>query len=413
MNGSAGTSETFLAPAAVALWRRRALLLAVPFTIAAVIGWVLEYDQFYHSYLIGFMLVLGLALGSMAWVMVYHTTGGAWGTVLRRILEAASNTIWAVAVAFIPIVIGIHRLYPWSRPEDVAKDPHLQQIGPVYLNLKAFIVRAVLYFTIWIVLNWMLMRFSDAQDLPGNRVTDQTLRRWGGVGLVLYTFTITLSPVDWVMSLDPHWTSTIYGLLYMAGQGLIALSFGVIVLALLVRTEPMRGIVHADQFLDHGKLLLAVTMLWGWFTLSQWLIIWAGNLPEEISWYMNRSRGGWRQFAFPLIIGHFFVPFFILLSRNFKSNSEKLMKLAVWIIFMRYWDLYWYIIPNFETNGTGGGKGHFHYSWLDAVVPIALLSWWTALFLYNLGRRPLLVLHDDHVKLLLEEGHAFEQSRAS
>lgn len=401
----------FAPPAVVAVWQRRALLFALPFTVAAIVGWVLaytvpDYDQFYHSYLLGYMWCFGLALGSLAVLMIYHTTGGGWGTVLRRILEAGSRTLWALAVAFIPILIGLHRIYPWSRPEVVAKDPDLQRIGAQYLSLRFFLVRLVLYFIAWIALARWFNRQSERQDREPV-VLDARLRAVGSSGLVVYAFTVTFAVIDWTMSLDPHWISSIYGLLFFAGHGLIAWSFAVIVLARLMNHEPMRSVVKDENVLDNGKLLLACTMLWGWFTLSQWLIIWAGNLPDEIPWYMNRTRGGWREFAFFIVIGQFFIPFFLLLSRSLKSNARQLMWIAGWIFFMRYWDLYWLIVPNFENR-----KGHFHYSWQDAVVPLAMLGWWLYLFFGYLRRRPLLAVEDDHVKLLLEEGHEFQRERA-
>jgi hypothetical protein len=269
-----------------------------------------------------------------------------------------------------------------------------------------FALRAVVYFIVWIALTVWLTRASDRQDRE-NVVLDVPLRRVSAVGLVLYVLSLTAATVDWVMSLSAPWSSTIYGLLYLAGQGLIALSFAVVVLAALIRYEPMKRLVKREQFHDHGKLLLAFAMLWGWFTLSQWLIIWSGNLPDEISWYLARSSPGWHAFSWFVVVGEFFVPFFILLSRNFKTSSQKLQKLALFIIFMRYWDLFWYIMPNFESR-----KGHWGYAWPYAVVPLAMLSCWLVLFFRNLSRRPLLAVYDDHVTLILEEDHELEPQRA-
>jgi hypothetical protein len=311
-----------------------------------------------------------------------------------------------VAIAFLPILSGVHRLYPWSRPEVVARSAELQRLGAYYLNLNSFVGRAVLYFIVWIALSVWLTRASDRQDREP-AVLDAPLRRVSGAGLVLYVLTLTFATVDWVMSLTPPWSSTIYGLLFLAGHGLIALSLAVAVLAALVRYEPMKGIVKTDQFLDHGKLLLAFTMLWGWFTLSQWLIIWAGNLPDEISWYLDRSRPVWHALAWLVVLGQFFVPFFILLSRSFKSDARKLQKLALYIIFIRYWDLYWYIMPAFENRGQLWSR-----AWIYAAVPLALLSGWLALFFYNLRRRPLLAVYDEHVELVLGKGHEFQPERA-
>lgn len=403
--------DNFMPPPVVQVWQKRALGAAVPLSVAAIVGWVFAYvrpgdNEFYRAYLLGYMWLIGLSLGSLALLMTYHTTGGSWGTVIRRPLEAAARTLWAVAIGFVPILIGIQRLYPWARPELVAGSAELQRIGASYLNLRFFVLRAVLYFVAWIALMVWLTRASDRQDRE-NVVLDVPLRHVSAAGLVIYALTLTFASVDWVMSLSPSWSSTIYGLLYLAGQGLIALSFAVIVLAGLVRYEPMNHIVQPDQFHDHGKLMLAFTMLWGWFTLSQWLIIWAGNLPDEISWYLARSSPGWHAYAWFVVLGQFFVPFFILLSRGFKIDSRKLQKLAIYIIFIRYCDLFWYIMPSFDNR-----RNHWGYSWQYAVVPAAMLCWWLALFFRNLSQRPLLAVRDDHVKILVEESHEYEHERA-
>ncbi len=392
--------DNFAPPAVVRQWRRRAAMVAAPLTIAAIAGWLVSgADEFSQAYLLGYMWVFGLSLGSLALLMTYHTTGGGWGTVIRRQLEAAARTLWVLAIAFVPILLNVGRLYPWARPELVAKNADLQRLAAHYLTLCMFTLRTVICFVIWISFSVWLTRASDRQD-RGNVVSDVSLRQVSAFGLVVYVLSLTMATVDWVMSLSAPWSSTIYGLLYVAGQGLIAISFALVVLAALVRYEPMKRLVKPEQFKDHGKLLLAFTMLWGWFTLSQWLIIWSGNMPDEISWYLARSSPGWHVFSWFVVMGQFFIPFFILLSRSFKGSSQKLQGLAIFIIFMRYWDLFWYIIPNFE-----GHKGHWGYAWPYAVVPLAMLSCWLVLFFHNLSRRPLLAVYDDHVTLILEEDH--------
>ena len=265
-----------------------------------------------------------------------------------------------------------------------------------------------MYFVVWGALIWILGNVSDRQDRTPELNLDRRLRQISGPGLVLYGLSVTAAAVDWVMSLDPHWVSTIYGLLFIGGQGLLSFSFVVIVAAALVRYAPMKDIIKPGQFLDHGKLMMAFVMLWGYFAFSQWLLIWSGNLPEEITWYINRTRGGWQYVALALIIGQFAVPFALLLSHGLKTNAQQLTKLALWIVLMRYVDVFWFISPNFPDRA-----GHFHFSWLDAVVPLALGGLWMALFFYYLKRRPLLALYDAHVRVLLEEGHEHEQRAAS
>lgn len=310
------------------------------------------------------------------------------------------RTLPLMVVLFIPILIGLHHLYPWSRPEVVASDPVVHRLADQWLSLRFFLLRAILYFVAWGALVWALGRVSDRQDRPPEVSFDVKLRRISGPGIVLYGFLITFAAVDWVMSLDPHWASTIFGLIFMAGQGLIALCLVVVVGSLLVNYEPLATTWKPEQFHDHGKLMMAFTMMWGWFALSQWLIIWAGNLPEEISWYLNRSRGGWNIWAIAILLVQFAIPFAALLSRQIKRDWKSLRWIALWLIVARYIDLLWFIMPNFEDR-----KGHFHYSWLNLVVPVGMMGLWAAYFFFNLKRRPLLALYDAHVRVLLEQGH--------
>ena len=410
MNKATAQSDSFMAPPAVQVWRKRAVQAAIPLTLVTLVGWVLaalrqDTDEFYRAYLLGYMWVLGFTLGPLALLMIYHGTGGDWGTVIRRPLEAAARNLWAVTLGFLPILLGVRHLYPWARPEEVARSSDLQSMAH-YLNLPSFIVRALIFFAIWNGLVLWLARVSRRQDRQSG-VLDVPLRTVSGFGLVVYGLTLTFASVDWVMSLTPPWSSTIYGLLYMVGQGLTGLSLAVVVLAALSRYEPMKSVVQPDQFHDQGKLMLALTMLWGWFTLSQWLIIWAGNLPDEISWYLMRSSPGWHRFATLIVLGQFFVPFFLLLSRDLKRDPRQLAKLALYLIFVRYWDLFWYIVPSFANR-----RNHWGYSWQYAVVPLAMLSWWLVLYFHHLGREPLLARYDDHVQLILEKGHEFEPKRA-
>ncbi|HYG99985.1 MAG TPA: hypothetical protein VD837_12700 [Terriglobales bacterium] len=388
----------FMPPSAVERWQRTALIVGVLGTIGAIIGWIVNTERFYQSFLLGYMLCIGATLGCLAVLMVYHLTGGKWGTVARRILEAGTRTMPLMIVLFIPILVGLRHLYPWARPELVAVDEHLQHIGHSYLRPSLFIVRAVIYFAIWSLLIYWLNKISDRQDRPPLESFDVRLRRISGPGEVLYAFTITFAAVDWVMSIDPHWMSTIFGLLFIAGHGLTALCLVVVIGSLLVRHSPMKHAWQPEQFHDQGKLLLAFTMLWGWFSLSQWLIIWSGNLPEEISWYLNRTRGGWEYWGSALLVVQFAIPFALLLSRDLKMNWRTLRWIALLLIVARYFDLYFFVMPSFE-----GLEAHFRYNWLDVVVPAGIGGLWLAYFFWNLKRRPLLALYDDHVTVLLAE----------
>ncbi len=387
----------FAAPATFDVLRTRALIVGVAFGIACIIGLIFSPEHFLRGYLIAYLWIWGLTLGSMAVLMLYHLTGGAWGYVTRRALEAATRTLPLIAIAWIPIAIGVHKLYAWSRPEELRENAHLVHTLQ-YLGLRWFIFRAVAYFAIWFTLSYFLNRWSATQDQPPEKNLNVTFRRIGGPGLVMYGFTVTFATIDWVMSLNPEWTSTVYAMIYMAGQALSAICLAVIILYLLSRVPPMSDFVKPDQFQDNGKLMLTFVMLWAYTVFSQWLIIWNGNLPDEINWYYDRTHGGWQYVGFVLIVLHFAVPFALLLGRDFKRDGGRLIWLAAWLILMRWLDLFWLVEPNFPDN-----KAQFHFNWLDAVAPIALGALWLAYFFRNLRQRPVLPVYDPHLQSFLGE----------
>jgi hypothetical protein len=394
----------FMAPAIVNVWQRRALIVGCLFAIPSIIGWVVDYDQFYRSYLVGFLFCLELTVGSLALLMLYHLTGGAWGTVIRRVLEAAMQNIWLLALLFVPIAVGVHQLYPWSRPGEIASNDHLQRVMHQYLRLGLWLPRAVLYFITFAALVSTLMFFSRRQDREPKVHLAPTLSAISGPGAVIYLFVTLFLYTDWVMSLTPEWFSMIYGLIFNAGHGLASVSFAVVIVALLVRYKPMQAVVAPEQFVDLGKIMLTFVMVWAWWTYAQWIIFWSGNKPDQISWYLARTRGGWQYYGFAEILVAFCIPFALLLSRGLKSNPSALLKVALLTLFARYMDIYWFVTPAFPNR-----LGHFHYSWLDAVVPISLLGFWLALFFRFLKARPLLALTDPHVDLVLEQAYGNEQ----
>ena len=386
-----------LAPAVVETVQRRALAVGVVFAVLAVLGAVLQPEKFFSAYLLGYMAWLGLSLGSMAFLMLGHLTGGDWGHAVRRIFEAATRTVPLMILLFVPVILGMHHLYTWMRPEDIASDKHLQDITRTYLTPGGFIGRAAIYFSIWLILATFLSRWSAAQDIPPERDTSSRFRALSGPGLVLYGFTLAFASIDWIMSLNPHWISTIYGLIFLAGQCLSSICFVVVVSAILHRYKPMSEYLRPNHIHDYGNLMLTLVMLWAYFAFSQWLIIWAGNLPEEISWFTRRLHGGWQYVGLLLALFHFVVPFLFLLARGFKRKLQDLVWLAVFLMFMRFVDLFWYIEPTFHLQ--------FHVSWQDVVVPGAIGGFWLAWFCRNLRGRPLLPLFDRHTRLLLETAH--------
>ena len=294
-----------MAPPVVKTIQQRSLLVGLGFGVLAAVGAWKQPDQFFRAYLIGFMAWLGVTLGSMAILMLRHLTKGAWGMVIRRILGAAMRCTPLMALLFVPLLFGLPKLYIWARPLDAITDnhlrEHLQEITKTYLSVNGFIIRAVIYFAIWSLLSFLLTRWSEQQDHPPMRDNSGRFKALSGPGLILYGLTITFAAIDWVMSIDPSWISTIFGLSFLIGQVLSALCFAVVVERILFRYKPMSELLKPEQVHDHGKFMLAFIMVWAYFSFSQWLIIWAGNLPEEIVWYLNRLHGGWQAVALALV----------------------------------------------------------------------------------------------------------------
>jgi len=390
-----------MTPPVVKTIQQRSLIVGLVFSVIAALGAWLRPDEFFRAYLLAFMAWLGITLGSMAILMLRHLTKGAWGMVIRRILGAAMRCVPLMIALFIPLLFGIHRMYIWARPLEGIADKHLrehlQDITKTYLTVNGFIVRAAIYFAIWWALSFFLTTWSAEQDHPPMRDNSARFKALSGPGLILYGFTITFAVIDWIMSIDPRWISTIFGLSFLIGQVLAALCFAVVVERILFRYKPMSELLKPEQVQDHGKFMLTFIMMWAYFAFSQWLIIWAGNLPEEITWYMRRLHGGWGYVGLFVVLFHFAVPFVFLISRPFKRDITRLVWLAVWLLLMRYVDLFWIIEPNFSAT--------FNVTWLDVVVPIAVGGLWLAYFFRNLSTMPLVPAYDVFAVEVLEPAH--------
>ena len=388
---------------ALATLQHRALVVGLVGLAGSLVGLFFNADQFFRSWLIGFLFVLNLALGSLALLMLQHLSGGQWGLVSRRVFEAASRTLPLVALLFIPILFGMRSVFLWARPEAVQADAILQMKAP-YLNVPFFTVRAVIYFAFWTLCMYLLNKWSAAQDRGETAITPEDTVRFRKVsapGLLFLVLTVTFASVDWIMSVDPHWYSTVFGLLTVAGQGLSALAFTIAVLTLLARSGAAGGLVRAGHFHDLGKLLLAFVMLWAYLSFSQFLIIWSGNLAEEIPWYIARIRGPWGAVAILLVVGHFALPFALLLSRDLKRHSNLLSKVAVMVIVMRLVDLIWLVAPSFGQHGPEG-EGHpglsIPFHWMDIVIPVGVLGIWIFMFVRQLRSRALLPVNDPYFR---------------
>lgn len=343
-------------------------------------------QQVLRSYLLGYLFWLGIAIGSLAVLMLHHMAGGNWGFVIRRVLESATRTLPLLALLILPLLFGVSDLYIWARPEEVRADELLAHKS-AYLNVPFFLIRTVVYFAVWYLLIWLLNRFSRAQDETGDADLARKFQVVSAPGLLLYGGTVTFAAVDWVMSLEPLWYSTIFGVLFMVGQALSTLAFAIIVLRFLSRYEPLAEKVTPTHFHDLGNLMFAFLMLWAYISFSQFLIIWSGNLPEEITWYIRRMNGGWGFIAVTLVVLHFALPFALLLSRRMKQGAQTLWAVALLVIIMRAVDLFWIVVPSFHAGG-------FHLNWLDIAMPVGIGALWLSFFVRELKGVPPLPLRD-------------------
>ena len=377
-----------------------ALVVGAVFSALLVFGLLIDRAQFFQAYLVGFIFWIGITLGSTALLMLQHLTGGAWGLIIRRVLEAATRTLPLMLILFLPILLGLNRIYIWTNKAEMDQVPALREKTAKYLNPAFFTARAAVYFAIWMVMMWLLNSWSLQHDRTANRGLLKRLQMISGPGLGLLIITITFASIDWVMSLDPAWSSTIYGLIFVASWSLSALAFGILVMSWLARREPMEAVVRTSHFHDWGNLMMALVMLWMYFAFSQYLIIWSGNLPEETVWYVARKHDGWGIIALAIVILQFAFPFLTLLSRAAKNSPQRLGRLALLILIMRVVDVIWLIEPSFNRE-------HFHLSWMDIVAPIAVGGLWLATFAWQLQKRSLVPINDPQLEqaLTAHAGH--------
>jgi hypothetical protein len=383
-------SADFTPPAAVDRIQRLGLIVGVIGIVAMVAGFFLAPEYFFRAYLVGWVFWMGIALGCLALSMVHHLTHGGWGIVVRRVMEAASRTLPLMLVLMIPILFGMKQIYLWADPEHVRGD-HILEAKEPYLNIEFFIVRQLIYFAVWMGLAWLFTRMSARQDRGDDPGVTRRMQAWAGPGIILYCLLVTFASVDWLMSTDPHWFSTIYGIYLIGSQGLAAIAFLILVGLFLMRREPMSRVLTPHHFHDWGKLLLAFVMLWAYFCFSQFLITWSGNLPEEIQWYLHRTRHGWGFVAVALALFHFALPFVMLLSRSLKRHANRLRWVAIWMLFMRLVDLFWQVEPSFEHKRP-------EMYWLYLAAPAAIGGLWLFFFVWQLKRRPLLPVNDPYLQ---------------
>jgi hypothetical protein len=417
------------APEAVSAWRTRFLILAV---IAAAIsflafGWSSEgRNHILRAYLLGYMTCFGFAGGGLALLMLQHVSGGKWGLLLRRPLEAMTRTLPLVALMFVPIAVFMKHLYQWARYPTAAATAQaladhaitLEQaltanakrsmLAPVPVLVQTALIFAVLLTFMYFLNKWSLQR--DADPAAGTQASFDYWRtkfeNLSGIGILIYVILLTDGAIIWIKSLDVTWYSSIWGLQFLVGQGYAVLALGILSVILLSRYEPMKTLLRTTEQHDLGKLAFAFVMLNIYLTFAEFLIIWSGNVPDEIPWYLNRIHGGWWYICSLNFICHWLIPFCLLLSRDIKRNKQKMVWLTCFMIFARCLDMFWLIEPNF-ANAAGnlhiaGNIGILAY----ITVPVCVLSLWAAYYLTKLKDRPLVNVNDPHLEEMLEPEHA-------
>ena len=407
------------APAFVNGWKTRALVIGLVFSVIAAALAVADksIDHVLRAWLLGLMLTFGFSVGGLALLMVQYCTGGKWGLLLRRPLEAMSRTLPLVFVYWLVIAFQMKKLYLWAAVTDVDAalksgwinevQAHAIQFKRPMLNPGAFIWVSLLCFAIWAFYTWRLNDLGIKRDADSPESTPRWIKQFeniSGPGIVVYAITMSAAAIYWVMSLDPTWYSSVYGLLFLVGQAYTVLALGIIVSLSLSKAEPFKTLLRQTEQHDLGKFTFAFVMLNIYLAFSQFLIIWSGNLPEEIPWYLDRIRGHWGIVVTLDFIFHWLIPFTLLLSRDLKRNKKRLIRVCQWMVFAKAFDLFWLIEPNFKDAAR-----NLHFSWgiLEYVaVPAAMTAFWVAFFCTRLQTRPLVQTNDPHLAEILEPEHA-------
>jgi hypothetical protein len=398
--------DNFQAPADMN--RIRSLCLGVggiAFIITAI-GAFFNLEQALRSWLLGFIFWGGIGIGSLGILMLQYLTGGAWGVVMRRVVEAGARTLPIIVALFLPLAFGLRSLYEWTH---LPATDHVMEHRGWFMTPESWILRSAVYFLLFGFMTYMLNKWSVAQDKAADYEEGSqylaTASRFSGPMMVIYALVVTFAAVGWVMMLDPEFFSTIWGLLFVVGWALSCFCFSVSILAYLSDKTPMNRVLGRRHFHDIGKLMLALVMVWAYFNFSQYLIIWSGNIPEETRWFLDRTEHGWGYVAWGLVLLHFAAPFVILLMQDLKRRPKTLAMVGIFILLMRLVDMYWLIGPTPRIHTAGYETGAFSVSWLDIVAPIAVGGIWLWYFFGQLMKRPLVPVMDPFLESAIEHGH--------
>jgi len=373
-----------------------ALIGGIIFLAITIVGWFMQPVEFYRAYVPSYLFWFEIVAGALGILMIQYITGGEWGVMIRRPLGAAARTMPVILVFFIPIVVGMKHIYPWANPEMVASD-HILQLKQSYLNREFWLVRSAIYFACWILWAWRLRVLSLKFYEDRAPETELRRRKWAALGLPMIVLTLTFASIDWVMSLEPKWYSSMFGISFTIGCGLSAFVYVIFLLTQLAKTKAMAEVVKPSHFRDLGNLTLAFVMLWAYTAFSQFLLIWYANLKEEAPYYVTRSHGAWGWIAATLIIFHLFLPFFMLLMRGIKDRPQTIFVVTVILLAMRYVEIYWLVTPAFYVE-------HFHFSWISATSFLGIGGVWFWFLVRQLKGQTIIPIHETWVEEAIREG---------
>ncbi len=382
-------------------------------TIAAFIGLVFlgltvsgiflpggSLEQFLRSYLIGFWLWFGVGAASLLILMTQFLTGGAWGIIIRRQCEAGAKTLYVMCFGFVPLLVWSKHLYWWTTPAGTADK--VIQAKALYLNYPFLVGRTLIYSAFLMGLTWLLTSLSKKEDETKSTAISALLEKYSAPGVLIFFILMTFCSVDFMMTLEPYWYSTIYGFMMIIGWVLTALAIIIANTTILQQEEPLRHGLTSRHYHDLGKLLFAMVMMWAYLNFSQLIITWSGNLPTEIVWYIKRWNGGWGWVAMILLFGHFILPFLLLISQPAKRNPAFIRAVAIYLVVVHAVDVFSLVEPNF----TSWQAPKFALSWLDITAPLGFGGLWMALFYRNLPVMPLLPLGAPDLQKALNHGRS-------
>ena len=373
--------------------------------LLCVAGFFANRAEFFQSYLFAFIYWSGFAFGGLGILLLNNVVGGKWGVTARRFLEAQMRTLPLIFIFTLILLFGLKDLYPWTHPNIVAASDVLRHKHP-YLNIPFFIARIFIYFALMTFWGWRVNRFADEQDRTGDPTIGERMRAFSAPGLLIFVLTMTFAYIDWILSADTQFFSTVYGGMILIGDVVQCFALTLLVMILTSRSDRFGGRINAKILHDLGNMMFAFVIFWTYLSASQLIIVWPANLPQELVWYLDRVSGFWKWFALATALSMFAIPFLALLSQARKRDPRRLIKVAIWILIARAIDVFWIIEPTFRSVSTSSPLHNSHgfaIYWTDFAAFFGIGGVWIYVFLGQLRRRPLLPLHDPRVSSPLPE----------